>query len=300
MNQSLNPLPNTLFGIFDGIHINTIEFLTRLHLQPCNLVVLNQEESQQALNLSPILPFAERCEMLEALSCVAHVYSISQFQKLPDLHHIIPLQTPELPVILKSLQIEPRLQQSPYSITLSEIQINHQLLAHLSKGMPFETLSIQQKPKNLLTQDELTAFLAKTQSQRLVTTNGSFDWLHLGHIRYLQQAKQKGDCLIVLVNSDESIRERKGESRPIFDLDSRLKTLASLECVDFVLPFFEDTPLKMLSQLKPALHIKGGSFEETRILEEKQLLESWGGKFESLPMIGDFSSSKFLSTLRQK
>ena len=134
----------------------------------------------------------------------------------------------------------------------------------------------------------------------VVTTNGSFDVLHLGHLRYLQQARELGDLLLVLVNDDASISHAKGQNRPLFKQSERMRALAMLECVDFVVPFRGDNPLYLLEIIKPDWHIKGGSFEDSRIAKEKQLVESHGGQFKALQLIEDFSSTNVLERISQR
>ncbi len=101
----------------------------------------------------------------------------------------------------------------------------------------------------------------KNRDYRLVFTNGCFDLFHSGHLHTLETAKSKGDKLIVGVNSDESIRRLKGETRPILPLGERLKLLAALECVDFVVPFEEDTPIKLIEKVKPDVLVKGDDWK---------------------------------------
>ena len=121
----------------------------------------------------------------------------------------------------------------------------------------------------------------KKQGKIIVTTNGSFDILHSAHINLLEKAKQQGNILIVLVNSDDSIKKFKGASRPIIPQDERAYMLSALQSVDYVVIFNEDKPLKLLSLIKPEIHVKGGSFIQERIQEEQDLLSQWNGKFKN-------------------
>ena len=100
----------------------------------------------------------------------------------------------------------------------------------------------------------------KSEGKKIVTTNGSFDVLHAAHVRILEKAKQEGDILIVLLNSDSSIKKLKGPNRPIINEKERAYMIASLECVDYALIFNEDNPLEILRQIKPHKHVKGGTF----------------------------------------
>ncbi len=118
---------------------------------------------------------------------------------------------------------------------------------------------------------------AKADGNVVVTTNGCFDVLHLGHLRYLQAARQLGDLLVVAVNSDSSVRELKGENRPLVPEDERAEMLAGLECVDYVVIFSESTPIELLSELKPNIHVKGGDYKLEQLVERK-VVEKNGGK----------------------
>ena len=118
---------------------------------------------------------------------------------------------------------------------------------------------------------------AKAEGAVVVTTNGCFDVLHLGHLRYLQAARQLGDLLIVAINSDTSVRELKGKNRPLVPEEERAEMLAGLECVDYVVIFPELTPISLLSELKPNIHVKGGDYKLEQLVE-KEVVEANGGK----------------------
>jgi len=130
-----------------------------------------------------------------------------------------------------------------------------------------------------------------------ITTNGSFDLIHPPHIRLLERAKQYGDYLFVLLNSDDSIKRFKGDKRPINSQDDRAYVIASLETVDYVVIFEQDTPLKLLEQLQPHYHVKGGSWIEERIKAEKDLLATWGGQFVGLPLEEGYSSTNIIEKI---
>ena len=116
----------------------------------------------------------------------------------------------------------------------------------------------------------------------VVATGGCFDLLHAGHARTLAAARSMGDCLIVCVNSDASVRRLKGPARPIIGQEDRTELLLSLECVDAVLVFEEDTPETSLSLLRPDIWVKGGDYDVTQ-LPESSLVESWGGRCLAVP-----------------
>lgn len=117
----------------------------------------------------------------------------------------------------------------------------------------------------------------RTEGKVVVTTNGCFDVLHLGHLRYLQTARQQGNCLVVAVNSDSSVRELKGENRPLIPDLERAEMLAGLECVDYVVIFPELTPVELLAELKPNIHVKGGDYKLEQLIE-REIVEENGGK----------------------
>ena len=117
----------------------------------------------------------------------------------------------------------------------------------------------------------------KTEGKTVVTTNGCFDVLHLGHLRYLQAARQLGDLLVVAVNSDSSVRQLKGENRPLVPEAERAEMLAGLACVDYVVIFPELTPIDLLSELKPSVHVKGGDYKLEELIE-RDVVETNGGK----------------------
>ncbi|MBI2441609.1 MAG: adenylyltransferase/cytidyltransferase family protein [Lentisphaerae bacterium] len=133
----------------------------------------------------------------------------------------------------------------------------------------------------------------------LVTVNGCFDILHLGHARLLALARARGARLLVLVNDDDSVRRYKGAGHPVFPIRFRLLALNALEAVSYTYPFAGDNPLELLALIKPDIHIKGGSFEETRVEDERRLVESWGGRLEIVPLVPGFSSSAIVGRMAQ-
>jgi rfaE bifunctional protein nucleotidyltransferase chain/domain len=137
----------------------------------------------------------------------------------------------------------------------------------------------------VVTWDELERRLASLRATggRVVFTNGCFDLLHVGHVRYLQAARRIGDALVVGVNSDRSVRGLKGEDRPIVPQEERAEVLAALACVDYVTIFEETTPERLLARLRPDVHVKGGDYREED-LPEAPLVRSWGGEVVLLPL----------------
>jgi rfaE bifunctional protein nucleotidyltransferase chain/domain len=125
----------------------------------------------------------------------------------------------------------------------------------------------------------------------VVATGGCFDLLHAGHVGLLQAARRTGDCLVVCLNSDASVRRRKGPGRPINPLSDRVRVLRALECVDAVAVFDEDTPEELLKRLRPDVWVKGGDYALAD-LPEAELVEGWGGQAVLLPYLDGRSSSR--------
>jgi D-beta-D-heptose 7-phosphate kinase/D-beta-D-heptose 1-phosphate adenosyltransferase len=128
----------------------------------------------------------------------------------------------------------------------------------------------------------------------VVFTNGCFDLLHMGHVRYLQQAREIGSCLIVAINSDDSVRRLKGPGRPIIGQDERAEMLGSLECVDYVTMFDEDTPTELLELLRPDVLAKGGS---TPHVVGRELVEAYGGRVLTLELVEGLSTTKIIERI---
>jgi len=130
--------------------------------------------------------------------------------------------------------------------------------------------------------------------ETVVFTNGCFDLLHLGHVRYFQQARQLGTCLVVGVNSDDSVRRLKGPSRPVIGEDERAEMLAALECVDYVTVFEEDTPEALLELLRPDFLCKGGSTPE---IVGQAFVEGYGGKVIKLGLVEGLSTTDIINRI---
>lgn len=130
----------------------------------------------------------------------------------------------------------------------------------------------------------------------VVFTNGCFDLLHMGHVRYLQEARTVGTCLIVAINSDASVRRLKGEQRPIIPDIERAEMLAALECVDYVTIFDEDTPMELLDQLRPNVLVKGGTTPE---IVGKDFVERYGGRVERLQRVDGLSTTDTINRILQ-
>ncbi|MEW6455092.1 MAG: D-glycero-beta-D-manno-heptose 1-phosphate adenylyltransferase [Acidobacteriota bacterium] len=117
----------------------------------------------------------------------------------------------------------------------------------------------------------------KLKGKKIVLANGCFDIIHIGHIRYLKEAKEKGDILVVAINSDKSVKKLKGNIRPLLNEKERAEILSSFYFVDYVTVFNENNVGKVLLELKPDIHCKGGDYTEETV-PEKEIVKSYGGK----------------------
>jgi rfaE bifunctional protein nucleotidyltransferase chain/domain len=138
----------------------------------------------------------------------------------------------------------------------------------------------------------------RKQGKRVVTTNGCFDIVHVGHVRILNAAKELGDVLIVGVNSDESVRRLKGPTRPVNSEQDRAEVLANLKSVDYVSVFPEDTAIEFLTAVKPNIYVKGADYT-TASLPEAPTVEKFGGEIRLLELVPGKSTTCIVSKLQQ-
>ncbi len=155
--------------------------------------------------------------------------------------------------------------------------------------------------KKLKTLKEALPIIEKIreQNKKIVTTNGSFDIIHPAHIRIFEKAKKRGDILIVLLNSDSSIKKNKGEGRPILNQKDRAIILSGIQYIDYIIIFEQETPLEILKRIKPDIHVKGGTFIKKRISQEKELLKLWNGKFITFPIEKGYSTTNIINKILQ-
>jgi D-beta-D-heptose 7-phosphate kinase/D-beta-D-heptose 1-phosphate adenosyltransferase len=137
----------------------------------------------------------------------------------------------------------------------------------------------------------------KRNGRRVVFTNGCFDLLHPGHIRSLEHARSLGDALIVGLNSDASVRQLKGEGRPVIPERERAEILAALECVDGVLIFDDLTPQRVIAALLPDVLVKGGDWPGDKIVGREEV-EAAGGRVVSAPVVAGYSTTEILKKIR--
>jgi len=151
-----------------------------------------------------------------------------------------------------------------------------------------------------LQQAEKAVQKARGRGERLVMTNGCFDLLHAGHVAYLEQARSLGDRLLVAVNDDASTARLKGPGRPVNPLSQRMRVLAALRAVDWVVGFAEDTPENLLRRLRPELLVKGGDYSDVSAVVGHQIVQDYGGEVQVLSQVRDCSSSTIIQRIRNR
>ncbi|GAC1622403.1 MAG: bifunctional D-glycero-beta-D-manno-heptose-7-phosphate kinase/D-glycero-beta-D-manno-heptose 1-phosphate adenylyltransferase HldE [Nevskia sp.] len=151
----------------------------------------------------------------------------------------------------------------------------------------------------VLSEDELLerVALARAQGQVVVMTNGCFDLLHVGHVRYLEAARKLGDVLIVAVNSDASVQRLKGPTRPLNRTEDRMRMLAALKCVDWVVPFAEDTPERLITRVLPDLLVKGGDYRPEAVAGY-EAVNAHGGQVVILDFYEGYSTTRIIERAR--
>jgi rfaE bifunctional protein nucleotidyltransferase chain/domain len=136
------------------------------------------------------------------------------------------------------------------------------------------------------------------QGKTLVFTNGVFDILHAGHVAILEAARALGDILVVGLNSDDSVRRLgKGPERPLNPLEDRMRVVGALRCVDGVLAFSENTPVELISKLRPDIHVKGGDYR-AQDLPETPVVEEYGGRVVVVPLLEGRSTTRLVQLIR--
>ncbi|MGH8091915.1 MAG: adenylyltransferase/cytidyltransferase family protein [Chthoniobacterales bacterium] len=161
--------------------------------------------------------------------------------------------------------------------------------------MPKTNLKILTLPELMKRAEEI-----RSDQRRLVLTNGCFDLLHVGHVRYLQKAAELGDVLVVAVNGDESVRALKGPGRPLNCEEDRAEVLAALGCVDFVTIFPTLRATQVIEAVRPAVYVKGGDYTlESLDPEEMAALKKVSAEIRTLPLVPDKSTSRLIERMRR-
>lgn len=173
--------------------------------------------------------------------------------------------------------------------TVSQIELENAIRARKNNGF------------GVMTEDELKEEVrkARLRGEKIVMTNGCFDILHAGHVSYLANARKLGDRLVVAVNSDESVKQLKGESRPINPLRQRMIVLGALESVDWVVPFVEQTPQRLISNILPDVLVKGGDYKPEDIAGGKEVIKA-GGTVEVLNFEDGCSTTNIINAIKNQ
>jgi D-beta-D-heptose 7-phosphate kinase/D-beta-D-heptose 1-phosphate adenosyltransferase len=154
--------------------------------------------------------------------------------------------------------------------------------------------------EKVLSRDEMLGERKRLRSAglRLVFTNGVFDLMHVGHLRYLTEARALGDALVVAINSDRTVRELKGDSRPVFNQGERAEILAALRVVDYVMVFDDISPRSLIAELLPDVLVKGGDYKLDDI-HGREEVEAAGGKVISLPFVEGASTTTIIERMKK-
>ena len=139
----------------------------------------------------------------------------------------------------------------------------------------------------------------KAERKKIVFTNGCFDLLHVGHVRYLAQAKKLGDFLIIGLNSDSSVKELKGEDRPINSFEDRATLLSAIESVDSVILFEEQTPENLIKDIVPDIIVKGGDYNIEDIVGYQTVMQN-GGQVKTLSFYDGYSSTNYINKIKKR
>ncbi len=152
----------------------------------------------------------------------------------------------------------------------------------------------------LISTDDIAAFceVLRKGGKKVVFTNGCFDILHAGHVTYLEKARSFGDCLVLGLNTDASVRANKGPSRPINSELDRAKVVGALKAVDYVVLFGEQTAEKLIAKVKPDVYVKGGDYT-LDTLPEAKIVMSYGGKVEFVTMVEGRSTTNVIQKIKQ-
>ena len=159
-----------------------------------------------------------------------------------------------------------------------------------------DLMMAKQAERRYISREQIPLIRKCYRNKKIVFTNGCFDILHVGHMRYLRQAAQLGDLLIVGVNTDASVRRIKGNSRPINALQDRVEMLSALDFVDYVVVFDEETPFEVIKELQPDVLVKGGDYSIDQIVG-KDLVRSHGGEVVVLPLVAEKSSTNIINKI---
>ncbi|HEX6925262.1 MAG TPA: D-glycero-beta-D-manno-heptose 1-phosphate adenylyltransferase [Longimicrobiaceae bacterium] len=161
------------------------------------------------------------------------------------------------------------------------------------------TSRVRHPSEKVLSWNEAVRRFGRPREDRVVFTNGCFDVIHRGHVEYLRAARELGDRLIVGLNGDDSVRRLKGEGRPLNEFEDRALVLASMEFVDAVVRFDEDTPLRLIEAILPDVLVKGGDYRPEEIVGAAEVIAA-GGRVEVVPLVPGRSTSSIIERVKER
>ncbi len=268
----------------------------------------NMEFEEKAFNLLDKLS-------LEALLITKGKYGLSLFTKSKD-HQEIPAEASEVFDVTGAGDTVISVLAAMYASGAS--LYDAAFVANIAAG-----ISIQRQGTVQVTREELTNALTKKnkhkhiskildksidlelfvkslkqKNKKIVMTNGCFDLLHAGHVSYLEASKSMGDYLIVGINNDESVRRLKGHKRPINILENRLRVISSLNCIDLIIPFSEDTPINLIKTIKPDIYVKGADYKLNEIIGA-DFIRGYGGEVNLIPLLNGLSTSNTIRKISE-
>lgn len=181
---------------------------------------------------------------------------------------------------------------------MQELKLNVQPASAKATAGRRSTLNMKMSIQKIIDPGSLTPILdgLRKEGKKIVFTNGCFDLLHVGHLRYLKHAREAGDLLVLGLNSDRSVRELKGETRPLLPQEERAEMLAALSMVDFIVIFDERTPLNLIKEIRPDILVKGGDWKREDIVGGEEV-EADGGKVVVVPEIPGRSTSNLIEKI---
>ncbi|MEI6564424.1 MAG: adenylyltransferase/cytidyltransferase family protein [bacterium] len=293
------PLPVAVVtGSFDLFQPGNLHVLEQARLLAKQVIVVVEPDDIAARHCSPGRPQNKLETRVEMVSFLRHVDAVTRVS-LKEAGGFFSALAPYVWVTAKTQK-----ERDPYAAAMAssvdrvvEVEplegcFTEDIIAAIAENRTPIKLPALCRPTH--TPPRRGASMGDGQPPMTVTVNGCFDILHIGHLRFLAEARALGDSLTVLINSDASVARYKGVTRPVFPEVFRAAALKALDCVSDVVVFQGDNPLDEMRQLRPHIHVKGGSYEPDRVRQERELVESWGGHLVCTGMVEGFSTTGFI------
>lgn len=296
--QRIGPDPIAIVtGTFDILQPGNLEALRQARQIASQVLVVVEPGEVVARHAAPGRPqnaVGTRVELMAHLRAVSAVTSLS----VPGLAALLPQLAPLVWVVAATQR-----DTEPYAQAFAQAAAPVKAIPPVPGCFTVEITSAIQAhrtPLRLPADYGAVPAPAVPGAPRVgVTVNGCFDILHVGHLRLLAAARAMGDALTVLLNSDSSVARYKGATRPVFPQQFRERALRALLSVDDVVVFAEDEPLHAIAAVRPAIHVKGGSFDPARVQREQEAMSRWGGRVVGTPLVEGFSTSGYIDRALQ-